>query len=111
MFQLSATEYASLRCQIGTSSTGHGGRRYLPYAFTEHGAVMLASLLNSPVAVKASIQVVRAFVRLREILATHHGLARKVEELERKVGIVFDVLRELQDPAEKGPRDRIGFHR
>jgi hypothetical protein len=111
MFHLSAAEHGHLRCQIGTSNAGRGGRRYLPYVFTEHGAVMLASLLNSPVAVQASIQVVRAFVRLREVLATHRDLARKVEELERKVHRVFDVLRQLQEPAEKGIRERIGFHR
>jgi hypothetical protein len=87
--------------------------KYLPFAFTEHGAVMLASVLNSPVAVRASIQVVRAFVRLREILATHRDLARKLEELERRYDaqfrVVFDALRELVSTPEP-PRRRIGFH-
>ena len=84
----------------------------LPYAFTEHGAIMLASLLNSRVAVEASVQVVRAFVRLREILATHKDLARKLEELEQKYDaqfkVVFDVIRALMAPPEK-PRRSIGF--
>jgi hypothetical protein len=85
----------------------------MPYAFTEHGAVMLASMLNSPVAVHASIQVVRAFIRLREILATHKALARKVTDLEqrydRQFRVVFDAIRELMAPPEKR-RKQIGFH-
>lgn len=84
----------------------------LPYAFTEHGAIMLASLLNTPVAVEASVQVVRAFVRLREILATHRDLARKLEELEKKYDakfrVVFDAIRRLMAPPEKARRS-IGF--
>ncbi len=86
----------------------------LPYAFAEHGAVMLASVLNSPVAVQASIQVVRAFIRLREILATHRELARKLAELEQKYDkqfkVVFDAIRELMSPPKK-ERRQIGFHR
>lgn len=85
----------------------------LPHAFTEHGAVMLAGVLNSPVAISASIQVVRAFVRLREILKTHQDLARKLDALERKYDIqfraVFDAIRELMSPPRKSRR-RIGFH-
>ncbi|MGH9793788.1 MAG: ORF6N domain-containing protein [Candidatus Acidiferrales bacterium] len=84
----------------------------LPYAFTEHGAVMLASVLNSAVAVQASIQVVRAFIRLREILATHKELARKLAELEQKYDkqfkVVFDAIRELMTPPRK-PLRPIGF--
>jgi len=110
-FQLTTEEYGRLRCQCGTSNVGRGGRRYLPNVFTEHGAVMLATVLNSPVAVRASVQVVRAFVRLREFLSTHRDLARRVETLERKVQVVFDVLRELQEPAKEKARERIGFHR
>jgi ORF6N domain len=86
-----------------------------PYAFTEHGAVMLASVLNSPVAVEASIQVVRAFIRLREILATHKELARKLTELEARIeahdeGItaLFEAIRQLMEPPGK-PQRRIGF--
>ena len=87
----------------------------LPYAFTEHGAVMLASVLNSPVAVEASIQVVRAFVRLREILATHKELAAKLAELEARVEghdeniiALFDAIRKLMEPPAKPPK-RIGL--
>lgn len=85
----------------------------LPHAFTEHGAVMLASVLNSPIAVEASIQVVRAFIRLREILSAHKGLAQKLESLERKYDaqfkVVFDAIRRLMAPPSP-PRRRIGFH-
>ena len=83
MFQLDENETASLRSQFVTSNKGRGGRRYFPYAFTEHGAVMLASVLNSPTAIEASIKVVRAFVNLRSILALHQDLADRIEELER----------------------------
>jgi hypothetical protein len=86
-------------------------------AFTEHGAVMAANVLNSPVAVAASIQVVRAFVRLREILATHKDLAKKLDELEKKLGghdeqfqMVFEALRQLMRPPGEKPKGRIGFH-
>jgi phage regulator Rha-like protein len=71
-----------LRFQIGTSNRGRGGRRYLPYAFTEHGVAMLSSVLNSKRAVQMSILIVRAFVKLRELVATHKDLARKIEQLE-----------------------------
>jgi hypothetical protein len=81
MFRLTADE--ALRCQIGTSNTGRGGRRYLPYAFTEHGVVMLSSVLNSERAVQMSIVIVRAFVRLREIIASNKDLASRIENLER----------------------------
>jgi hypothetical protein len=87
----------------------------LPHAFTEHGAVMLASVLNSPVAVQASIQVVRAFIRLREVLATHKELARKLTELERRIEThgdritaLFEAIRQLMKPPER-PRKQIGF--
>jgi len=84
MFQLSKEEAASLRFQIGMSKpSGRGGRRYLPYAFTEHGVAMLSSILRSKRAVAMNILIIRAFVRLRELLATHKELARKIEELER----------------------------
>ena len=84
----------------------------LPYAFTEHGGIMLASLLNTPIAVEASVQIVRAFVRLREILATHKELARKLEELEKKYDaqfrVVFDAIRKLMAPPDRARRS-IGF--
>jgi hypothetical protein len=86
----------------------------LPFAFTEHGAIMAATILNSPVAIKASIQVVRAFVKLREMLATHKDLAKKLEDMERKYDaqfkVVFDAIRELMKPPEPKKR-QIGFHR
>ncbi|MGC2284892.1 MAG: ORF6N domain-containing protein [Candidatus Acidiferrum sp.] len=88
----------------------------LPYAFSEHGAVMLASVLNSPVAVQASIQVVRAFVKLREFLGTQHKLALKLLELEKRLGdndheitTLFEAIRQLMQPPAK-PAKRIGFH-
>ena len=84
----------------------------LPHAFTEHGAIMLASLLNTQIAVEASVQIVRAFVRLRDILATHKDLARKLEELEKKYDaqfkVVFDTIRQLMAPPAN-PRRSIGF--
>lgn len=86
MFQLTDEEAKSLRFQIGTSNKGRGGRRYLPYAFTEHGAVMLATVLNSPTAIEASIKVVRAFVQIRSILALHQDLAERIEKLEKTAG-------------------------
>jgi phage regulator Rha-like protein len=113
MFRLSKQEFTNLRSQFVTSSQW-GGRRYPPYAFTEHGAVMLASVLNSPVAVQASVEVVRAFIRLREILATHRQLARKLTELEQNYDeqfkAVFDAIRELMAPPKK-ERKQIGFQR
>src|SRR5271157_5901390 len=105
MFQLSAEETENLRSQFATSSGGHGGRRYRPYAFTEHGAVMLASVLNSQIAVEASVQVVRAFVRLRQMLATHKELAAKLAELETRIEThdenitaLFEAIRQLMEP-------------
>ena len=108
LFQLSAQETENLRSQFATSSAEHGGRRYRPYAFTEHGAVMLASVLNSKIAVEASIQVVRAFVRLRQMLATHKELAAKLAELESRldahdenITAVFEAIRQLMKTAGK----------
>lgn len=94
-------------------SKGRGGRRSLPYAFTEHGAIMAANVLNSDRAVEASVHVVRAFVRLRQMMVSNQELARKVEELERKYDsqfkIVFDAIRALMKPPER-KRKQIGFH-
>jgi phage regulator Rha-like protein len=115
MFQLTEDEIQSLRFQIGTSNEGRGGRRYLPYVFTEHGAVMLASVLNSPTAIEASIKVVRAFVQMRSILALHQDLADRIEELEKttnyhseKFGVVSGLLGEIfRNP--KYLKRKIGF--
>ncbi len=113
MFQLTVHETAVLRSQFATSKPGRGGRRYRPYVFTEYGALMAATILNSPVAVQVSIQIVRTFVRLRQLLATHAQLTRKLVELERKYDdqfkVVFDAIRELMVPPEPGAKRRIGF--
>src|ERR1700682_3823954 len=85
MFQLSAKEHDYLRSQFATSKQGRGGRRYPPYAFTEHGAIMAATVLNSERAVEMSVFVVRAFVRLREMLSTNRQLAAKINELDRRL--------------------------
>jgi aromatic ring-opening dioxygenase LigB subunit len=86
MFQLTSDEATNLRSRIATSKQGRGGRRYRPYAFTEHGAIMAASVLNSYRAIEVSIYVARAFVKLREMLRTHKELARKLAELEKRIG-------------------------
>jgi phage regulator Rha-like protein len=112
MFQLTAEEAANLRCQSGTSSL-YGGRRYLPYAFTEHGALMLANVLNSERAAQTSVMVVRAFVKLRQMLASNAELARKLAAMEKKYDaqfkVVFDAIRQLMSPPAK-PKREIGFH-
>jgi hypothetical protein len=115
MFQLSAEEHSSLRAQTATSKTGRGGRRYAPYAFTEHGAIMAATVLNSERAVEMSVFVVRAFVRLREMLATNQQLATKIDELEQRLDThdasiqeLIEAIRELMAPDQPSGR-RIGF--
>ncbi len=115
MFQLTAEEFAHLMSQIATSSARHGGRRKLPYVFTEHGAVMLASVLNSERAVAMSLVVVRTFVALRDQFSNNAELRDKLEALERTVGThdqtiagLIDAIRQLmQSPRE--PRRGIGF--
>ena len=93
-FQLTREEHETLRSQIAISKTERrGGRRYLPYVFTEHGAVMAATVLNSPKAVEMSVEVVRAFVRLRQILASNRQLAVRVEEIERRLATHDKTLR------------------
>ena len=112
MFQLSKEEFDDLRCHSGTSSSW-GGRRYPPYAFTEQGVAMLSSVLRSKRAVQVNIEIMRAFVRLRQILATHKELARKLDEMEhkydRQFAVVFDALRALMEPPKR-PKKQIGFH-
>jgi hypothetical protein len=113
MFRVTPEEADSLRSQFVISESGRGGRRYLPNVSTEHGAVMLASVLNSAAAVAASILVVRAFVRLRTIVTDHKELARKLNALEhkcdRRFKIVFDSIREMLPPSAE-PRQRpTGF--
>jgi len=115
-FQLTVQEFTNLKSQIATSSS-HGGKRKLPWVFTEHGALMLASVLNSEIAVQASVRVVRAFVRLREMVAANAQLAAKLWELERRLdshdeGIanLFAALKQLLEPSEPAKRREIGFH-
>ena len=114
MFQLTPEEAEILKCQIGISSSGHGGRRRsLPYAFTEQGVAMLSSVLNSERAVAVNIGIMRAFVRLRQMLASNAELARKLAALENKYDrqfkVVFDAIRQLMSPPEPKRRE-IGFH-
>jgi hypothetical protein len=121
MFQLTNQEVERLRSQIAisigeTRVAGRGGRRYLPHAFTEHGAIMAATILNTPQATEVSVFVVRAFVRLREIVAANKELSKKLDELERRVShhdeaitSIVKAIRELATPPEPKPKRRIGF--
>jgi hypothetical protein len=126
MFQLSAEEFANLRSQSVISSAGHGGRRTAPYAFTEQGVAMLSSVLGSPRAIAVNIEIMRTFVRVRALAATHSDLAKRLAELEEKTEAlamnhdtfshntraqlkkVFDALRELMTPPDP-PKRPIGF--
>jgi phage regulator Rha-like protein len=115
IFQLTVQETELLRSQIATSKKGRGGRRYAPFAFTEHGAIMLASVLNTQRATEVSVFVVRAFIRLREMLATHKELAHKLAELERKlvthdeaIRSLMNAIRQLMTPPVQKRRP-IGF--
>jgi hypothetical protein len=112
MFQLTPDELGQLRFQTGISSSGHGGRRYVPYVFTEQGVAMLSSVLHSSRAIAVNIEIMRTFVRLREMLSSHVDLARKLSVLEKKYDsqfrMVFDAIRELMTPRTKQKR-RIGF--
>lgn len=123
MFQLTGAEFSDLRSQVGTSNlrsqsgtSSWGGRRYCPYAFTEQGVAMLSSVLRSKQAVRVNLEIMRAFVRLRQVLATHECLARKLDELEAKVGrhdeqfvVVIQAIRDLMEPPPERARKRIGF--
>jgi hypothetical protein len=113
MFQLTHEEFTVLRSQIVTLESGRGRhRKYLPHAFTEQGVAMLSSVLRSKRAIRVNIEIMRAFVRLREILATHKDLSAKLETLERKYDaqfkVVFDAIRQLMTPPEPKKR-KIGF--
>lgn len=114
MFQLTEDETENLRSQTVTSSPAHGGRRYLPYAFTEQGVAMLSSVLRSDRAVQVNIAIMRAFVRLRQMLSTHADLARKLEDMEKKYEgqfkVVFDALRQLMAPPPSAAKREMGFH-
>jgi hypothetical protein len=112
MFQLTREEVRSLRSQFATSKKGRGGRRYAPLVFTEQGIAMLSTVLNSERAIQVNIEIMRAFVRLREMIATHKDLARKLEVLEKRYDaqfkVVFDAIRELMAWPEPKKR-KIGF--
>jgi hypothetical protein len=115
IFQLDGQEASALRSQIATSKEGRGGRRYLPYVFTEQGVAMLSSVLNSERAIEVNIAIMRVFVRLREMMATHKELAFKLVELEERleghdeqIQNIFDAIRQLMTPPEP-PRKKIGF--
>lgn len=113
MFRLTSEEAKRLRFQIGTSN-GRGGRRYLPYAFTEQGVAMLSGVLRSEQAVKVNVEIMRAFVRLRRMVNEQADLARKLDALEERYDeqfkVVFDALRELMAPLEPETEGRrIGY--
>ncbi len=124
-FQLTAEEFKNMKSQIATSSlrsqfvtsSSHGGKRKLPWVFTEHGALMLASVLNSQIAVQASVRVVRAFVRLREMVVANVQLAAKLEQIERRLDShdeaiveLFAALKRLLESPEPSRTREIGFH-
>jgi hypothetical protein len=115
MLQLTADEWVALRSQFVTSNGGRGGRRYAPYAFTEQGVAMLSTVLNSERAIAVNIEIMRTFVRMRELLASNKELAQQLKKLERKVSShdeaivgILKTIRQLMNPPE--PRKRsIGF--
>jgi hypothetical protein len=122
MFQLTSSEFKNLTSQIAMSRQMHGGRRTLPYVFTEHGAVMAANILNSPRAVQLSVFVVRAFIRMREAFGDSRGLARKLVVMERELkkrlnvheSVIVDILQRMMDIIDppllpEPPHRRIGF--
>jgi hypothetical protein len=112
MFQLTEEEFAGLRSQFVTSKKGRGGRRYFPYVFTEQGVAMLSGVLNSHRAVQVNIAIMRAFVRMRETMASHRELAQRLNAIEKtydaRFRVVFNAIRALMEPP-KTPRRRIGF--
>ena len=124
VFRLTRTEFENLISQIATSSSGYGGRRKLPFVFTEHGAIMAANVLNSARAVEMSVYVVRAFVKMRSVLSEHKDLARELAEVERQLterldvheAAIVEVLRRVMflleppPPPPDPPRRRIGFN-
>lgn len=112
MFQLTAEEFKGLMLQTATSKKGRCGRRKLPLVFPEHGAIMAANVLNSPGPIRAGVEVVRAFDRLRQMLASNAELLRRLDDLEskydRQFKVVFDAIRQLMSPPLRG-RKQIGF--
>ena len=116
MFQLSEQDITNLRCQIGTSSSSYGGRRYRPLVFTEQGVAMLSSVLQSKEAAMINIQIIRAFVAMREFISSHVELARKLEQLEYRLGqhdeeiaSMFEAIKQLMAPPPAKKKRPIGF--
>lgn len=112
MFELSEAEFAALRSHFASSKVGRGGARYRPFAFTEQGVAMLSGVLNSSRAIRVNIEIMRTFVKLREITSAHKELSAKLAELEKRYDsqfkVVFEALRQLMQPPEKNKR-RIEF--
>jgi hypothetical protein len=108
-FQLSEKEEESLRCQIGISNEGRGGRRYLPYALTEQGVAMLSSVLRSDRASEVNVAIMRTFVRLRQMLGTNADLARKIAEHDHQIAVLFDHVGRLLAPPDPPPKHPIGY--
>lgn len=120
MFHLSADEFADLRCQLGTSTAGHGGRRYAPYVFTEQGVAMLSSVLRSKRAVAVNIEIMRAFVEIRRAAASYKKLEKRISDLERTtagkfgehekhLAALFKALKQLAAPSPAKQKHPIGF--
>ena len=116
-FQLTEEEIENLRSQIVTSSAGHGGSRYLPWVFTEHGALMAANILRTARAVEMSVYVVRAFVKQRETLATNAAILKRLAEIDKALlehdsalKILWHRLQPLLAPPPENPKPKIGFH-
>ena len=112
MFQLTPKEFKNLIFQFGTSSWG--GARKRPRVFTEHGILMLSSVLNSKRAIQVNIQIMRTFTKIREFVLSHKNLQRKIEELEKRYDaqfrVVFETIRELEEPIRHKKMKQIGFH-
>ncbi len=107
-FQMTKEELESLMSQIATSNSGRGGRRKIPWVFTEHGVAMLSSILRSKKAVQVNISIIRTFVKLREVLATHKDLAREVEQHDHQIAILFDRVQKILAPPNP-PKHPIGY--
>lgn len=116
MFQITGEEAEPLRCQTGISKPGRGGRRYLPYAFSEQGVAMLSSVLNSKRAIEVNIAIMRAFVQLRKTLDSHAELARKLADLEKRfeshdeqIQAIYEAIRQLMLPPDTKGKKNIGY--
>ncbi len=126
LFRLTKKEVENLRSQNATSSSWHGGRRYFPYAFTEHGTIMAATILNSPQAIRTSVLIVRAFVRMKKLLSSSNGLSQELEALKKELrgrldvheSAINDILSRIMliidppasTPEPASPKREIGFH-